>query len=65
MELLCASSFAAALALADEAKMFLADLSADHNLFLDALNGPSYVLFAVGDPAGVVDSLNCVTEKDF
>ncbi len=40
-ELLWASSLAAALALAEEAKMLFADLRTEYNLFFDALSGPS------------------------
>jgi len=52
---LCASNFAAALALADDAKILFADLSADQSLFFDALKGPSWCLLVIGEPAGVVD----------
>lgn len=52
---LCASSLAAALALAEEAKMFLADLKADRSLLFDALNGPSWKCFLAGEAEGVVD----------
>ena len=62
---LCASSFAAALADAEEAKIDLADFSTEYSLFFDALKGPSWCFFAGGDPAGVVDWISPMAYAKF
>ena len=64
---------AAALALAEEAKILLADFRTEYSLFFDALKGPSWCFLLMGDPAGVVDWISPVawarlgleTEKAF